>query len=58
MNERFSCIHFIREIRSELGGVVTAVTDLSQSMAAHGHRIIIVTCDAPGCSRRLEQFGR
>jgi glycosyltransferase involved in cell wall biosynthesis len=46
MNRRFSCIHFIREIRSELGGVVTAVIDLSQSMAERGHRITIVTCDA------------
>lgn len=42
----FRCVHFIREIRSELGGVVTAVLDLSQAMAARGHRVTIVTCDA------------
>ncbi|WP_428308311.1 glycosyltransferase [Lacipirellula sp.] len=42
----FSCVHFIREIRSELGGVVTAVLDLSQAMATRGHRVSIVTCDA------------
>jgi glycosyltransferase involved in cell wall biosynthesis len=42
----FRCVHFIREIRSELGGVVTAVLDLSQAMAARGHRVTIMTCDA------------
>ena len=46
MTKRFSCVHFVREIRSELGGVVTAGVDLCQSMAARGHRIVLVTCDA------------
>ena len=52
MSKRFSCVHFVREIRAELGGVVTAVVDLCQSMAARGHRIVLVTCDAkdaPAC---------
>lgn len=46
MDKPFSCVHFIREIRSELGGVVTAGVDLCQSMASQGHRITLVTCDA------------
>ncbi len=45
MEQRFSCVHFVREIRAELGGVVTAGIDLCQSMAARGHRIVLMTCD-------------
>jgi glycosyltransferase involved in cell wall biosynthesis len=46
MTKRFACVHFVREIRAELGGVVTAGIDLCQSVAARGHRIVLVTCDA------------
>jgi glycosyltransferase involved in cell wall biosynthesis len=45
MERRFSCVHFLREIRAELGGVVTACIDLCQSMAVRGHRIVLMTCD-------------
>lgn len=46
MTKRFSCVHFIREIRAELGGVVSVVVDLCQAMAQRGHQITLVTCDA------------
>ena len=42
----FSCVHFVPEIRLELGGVVQAVVDLCQAIAARGHQVTLVTCDA------------
>ena len=42
----FTCIHFIRELRKELGGVVSAGIDLCNAIAEMGHRVILVTCDA------------
>ena len=45
MNKRFACLHFVREIRNSLGGVVSTVVDLCQSMAARGHQITLLTCD-------------
>jgi len=41
-----SCVHFVPEIRLELGGVVQAVVDLCQAIAQRGHRVTLVTCDA------------
>jgi glycosyltransferase involved in cell wall biosynthesis len=41
----FACVHFIEAIRSELGGVVSAVVDVCQAVASRGHRIIVATCD-------------
>ena len=41
-----SCIHFVTEVRLELGGVVQAVVDLCQAIAARGHNVTLVTCDA------------
>lgn len=46
MSTQFSCVHYLRETRHELGGVVTAVIDLCQLMAARGHDITLVTSDA------------
>jgi glycosyltransferase involved in cell wall biosynthesis len=46
MTSRFSCIHFLREIRAELGGVVSVAVDLCQAMAERGHRMVMMTCDA------------
>ena len=46
MTKRFSCLHFIRELRAELGGVVAAGIDLCQSMASRGRRVVLATCDA------------
>ena len=46
MNQTFACLHYVREIRNSLGGVVTAAIDLCQSMAARGHQVTLVTCDA------------
>lgn len=46
MSKQFSCVHYIPEIRNELGGVVTAVVDLCQLMAARGHDITLLTCNA------------
>jgi len=41
-----SVVHFLPEIRLELGGVVQAVVDLCQAIAARGHQVTLVTCDA------------
>ncbi len=46
MSESFSCIHFVGEVRYELGGVVQAVVDLCQAISVRGHRVTLVTCDA------------
>lgn len=46
MRSPLSIVHFIREIRAEEGGVVKAVVDLSQAMAARGHRVLVATADA------------
>lgn len=45
MPSSISCIHFISEVRFELGGVVQAVVDLCQALAARGDDITLVTCD-------------
>lgn len=45
MTKTFTCVHFIEAIRSELGGVVSAVVDVCQAVASRGHRIIVATCD-------------
>ena len=42
----FSCVHFVPELRLELGGVVQAVVDLCQAIAARGHQVTLLTCDA------------
>ena len=44
--DHFSCVHFVPEILLERGGVVQAVVDLCQAIAARGHRVTLVTCDA------------
>lgn len=52
-NRSLSCLHFVHEIRRELGGVVAAALDVCQAMANRGHRVTIVTCnaaDAPNSS--------
>lgn len=46
MSHRISCLHYVREIRKSLGGVVSTVLDLCGSTAARGHRVVLVTCDA------------
>lgn len=43
---QLSCLHFVHEIRRELGGVVTAALDVCQAMAHRGHSVTIATCDA------------
>lgn len=43
---RFSCLHFVHEIRRELGGVVAAALDVCQAMVDRGHSVTIATCDA------------
>ncbi|QDT71950.1 GDP-mannose-dependent alpha-(1-6)-phosphatidylinositol monomannoside mannosyltransferase [Lacipirellula limnantheis] len=40
-----SCVHFIEAIRSELGGVVSAVVDMCDAMSSRGHRVVVATCD-------------
>ena len=45
MTKTFTCIHFIEAIRSELGGVVSAVIDVCTSLALRRHRVIVATCD-------------
>ena len=45
-SNKFSCVHFVPEIRLELGGVVQAVVDLCQAIAARGHQVTLATCDA------------
>ena len=42
----FSCLHFLPEIQLERGGVVQAVVDLCQAIAARGHQVTLFTCDA------------
>ena len=42
----FSCVHFVPELRLELGGVVQAVVDLCQAIASRGHQVTLATCDA------------
>lgn len=46
MTAPLSCIHFVSEIRFELGGVVQAVVDLCQAISARGHKVTLVTFDA------------
>ncbi|QEG34696.1 glycosyltransferase [Bythopirellula goksoeyrii] len=46
MTSPLSCIHFVSEIRLELGGVVQAVVDLCQAISARGHKVTLVTFDA------------
>jgi glycosyltransferase involved in cell wall biosynthesis len=46
MTNRPSCVHFVRELRAELGGVVTAVIDMCEQTAQAGRRVTLVTCDA------------
>lgn len=46
-----SCLHFIHEIRRELGGVVAAALDVCQAMANRGHTVTIATCDATDAPR-------
>lgn len=58
MTKTFSCIHFLREVRNELGGVVTAVVDFCESMAARGHRITLLTCDAKDVPTAWKGEGR
>lgn len=46
MSEQFSCLHYVSEVRFELGGVVQAVVDLCEAISARGHKVTLVTCDA------------
>jgi glycosyltransferase involved in cell wall biosynthesis len=46
MTKRLACVHFVRELRAELGGVVKAAIDLCQSMAEFGHDVLLTTFDA------------
>lgn len=46
MSEQLSCVHFVSEVRLELGGVVQAVVDLCQALSVRGHKITLVTTDA------------
>ncbi len=46
MSEPISVVHFFRRIRAEDGGVVRAVLDLCQMVAARGHRVTLATLDA------------
>jgi glycosyltransferase involved in cell wall biosynthesis len=52
MQAKLSCVHFIREIRAEQGGVVQAVIDLCDAVAAAGHAVTVVTCDATDAPQR------
>lgn len=45
MTEQLSCVHFVSEVRLELGGVVQAVVDLCQALSVRGHQITLVTTD-------------
>jgi glycosyltransferase involved in cell wall biosynthesis len=46
MAESLTIAHFFPRIRREEGGVVQAILDLCQMMAAAGHRVVLATCDA------------
>ena len=46
MSEKLSCLHYISEVRFELGGVVQTVVDLCDALSSRGHRVTMVTCDA------------
>jgi len=46
MTQPISCLHYISEVRLELGGVVHAVLDMCQAVASRGHQVTLVTCDA------------
>ena len=46
MKRHFQCVHFVRDLRAELGGVVKAAIDLCESMTRLGHRVVLTTCDA------------
>lgn len=46
MSENFTCLHYVSEVRFELGGVVQAVVDLCEALSARGHSVTLVTCDA------------
>jgi glycosyltransferase involved in cell wall biosynthesis len=52
MPAKLSCVHFIREIRAEQGGVVQAVVDLCDAVAAAGHDVTVLTCDAADAPRQ------
>ena len=53
----FTCVHFVRELRAELGGVVAAAVDLCEAMAGRGHRVILATCNAAGAPLRGASAG-
>jgi glycosyltransferase involved in cell wall biosynthesis len=40
------CVHYLSAIRLEDGGVVRAVLDLCGAIAAAGHEVTLLTCDA------------
>lgn len=46
MSSQLSCVHYLSEVRLELGGVVQAVVDLCQAISARGHQVTLVTLDA------------
>ncbi|HXE53717.1 MAG TPA: glycosyltransferase, partial [Tepidisphaeraceae bacterium] len=43
---RLKCVHFLRSVRLEEGGVVRAVLDICGGLAARGHEVTLVSCDA------------
>ncbi len=56
-SDRPTCVHFLRETRLELGGVVKAVLDMCAMLADVGHAVTLITCDAadvPDAWRRDE----
>ncbi len=46
MSNQLSCVHYLSEVRLELGGVVQAVVDLCQAISARGHQVTLVTSNA------------
>ncbi len=46
MANTLSILHFFPRIRTEEGGVVKAVLDLTLALSENGHRVVLATCDA------------
>jgi glycosyltransferase involved in cell wall biosynthesis len=45
-HERQHYVHYLRRVRLQDGGVVRAVLDMCSSLAARGHHVTLLTCDA------------
>jgi glycosyltransferase involved in cell wall biosynthesis len=46
LEEQFRCVHYLRHVRLEEGGVARAVLDICSLLARRGHHVTLLTADA------------